>query len=265
MSFDPAAYAALQAADPAAAAAYLAAVTGTAQQAPAVTPSFPEHTQPYRAPQAQPAQPVGPTPPAPVPAPARGTLAAGMDQGAKSGGYGSFIKFPAQGYRLSGVVARDMTDLDVEQVKEYGTKVPKFINGREVWRFIVALNVPVSAEFPEGKATLSTDKYRLHNALVREMLAKGYSPGEGLHEGDLVTVTRVADAPTKGQPAHDFQVEIARAGSALVNPTVPTSAPVQAPVSETAGSTAPAVNPAAIPGLTPAQVALVAQYTGASA
>ena len=261
-TFDPAIFAAL-ASNPQAQQAYIASINGSAQ--PAAQPS----SQPLQG------QPAAQTPPA-----ARGTLSQGFDQGAQSGSYGNSVKFPTQGYTFVGTVARDMLDTDVTQVTDFTTKQPKFLkSGSEQWQFRIALNVPVSQEFPEGKATVWTTKYRLHSALVHAMINAGYASGQGLREGDLLQITRVADVQTQGQPGHDYQVTVTRAEGNAAPAASP--APATSAASATPTATAPsAAATAGVPttpapaqtseapaagGLTAEQAALVAQYTGASA
>lgn len=264
-TFDPSVYAAL-AANPAAQQAYIASINGAQ-------------------PAAQPAsQPLQGTPAAQATPAARGTLSQGFDQGAQSGSYGNSVKFPVVNYNFVGTVARDMLDTDVTQVTDFTTKQPKFLkSGSEQWQFRIALNVPVSQEFPEGKATVWTTKYRLHSALVHAMLSAGYTSGEGLREGDLLQITRVADVATQGQPGHDYQVSVTRAAgnsSAPATSAVPATQPAASsvtPVTPAASvpptSSVPAT-PATTPGsasgaaagadnLTPEQAALVAQYAAA--
>lgn len=263
-TFDPAIYAAL-AANPAAQQQYIASINSGAAAQPAAQP-----LQGTPAPQATPA--------------ARGTLSQGFDQGAQSGSYGNSVKFPSVNYVFVGTVARDMLDTDVTQVTDFTTKQPKFLkSGSEQWQFRIALNVPVSQEFPEGKATVWTTKYRLHSALVHAMLAAGYTSGQGLREGDLLQVTRTADVQTQGQPGHDYQVTVTRAAGSSVPPTSSAPAtPAQTPSSASGAAAVPnAAATAGVPstpapaqtseaaapagGLTAEQAALVAQYTGASA
>ena len=255
-TFDPSVYAAL-AANPAAQQAYIASLNGNGNGAQ---------------PAAQPNRPLNGTPAAPTTPAARGTLSQGFDQGAQSGSYGNSVKFPTVGYNFVGTVARDMLDTDVTQVTDFTTKQPKYLkSGSEQWQFRIALNVPVSQEFPEGKATVWTTKYRLHSALVHAMINAGYASGEGLQEGDLLQIQRVADVATQGQPGHDYQVTVTRAAGNTVPPTAPSVAaapattapavPAEAPVTPPA-NTAPAPEAG---GLTAEQAALVAQYTGASA
>lgn len=257
-TFDPAIFAAL-ASNPAAQAQYLASINGAAQPA----------AQPSPGPQGQPATPTAPA--------ARGTLSQGFDQGAASGSYGTSIKFPTVGSAFTGTVARDMLDTDVTQVTDFTTKQPKFLkSGDPQWQYKISLNCAPSADYPEGKATLWTTKYRLHSAVVRAMITAGYQNGEGLREGDQVTVIRAADVATQGQPGHDYTVTIGRSGNVSAAPaaaapsvnSAPVTTPPVTPV-QTSAATAPAQTtpaPAQTSNgtqLTAEQAALVAQYTGA--
>lgn len=275
MTFNAEVYTALAKTSPEAAAAYLASETGTPAQASApAAPVFtpPAYTAPYKAPQAQPQPgPQGQQAPA-QPQGVRGSLSQGWDQGARAGGYGEWAKFPEQGSVVEGYVARDMTDADCTQVTDPGTKQPKFFknSGAPQFRFVIALNVTPSPLAPEGKLTLSTDKYKLHSAVVRAMLEQGYQPGEGLHEGDYLRVQRLQDVKSGlGNPGHDFAASVTRgtgqaAPAPVVEvPTVTAPAPSIAPVTPAVPVTA--AEAPAIPGLTPEQAAIVARYTGAQA
>ncbi len=255
-TFDPAIYAAL-AANPAAQQQYIASINSNGS-----------------APAAQPAsQPLQGTPAAQTTPAARGTLSQGFDQGAQSGSYGNSVKFPSVGYAFVGTVARDMLDTDVTQVTDFTTKQPKYLkSGSEQWQFRIALNVPVSQEFPEGKATVWTTKYRLHSALVHAMINAGYASGEGLREGDLLQITRVADVATQGQPGHDYQVTVTRAAGNSTVPAAAVPSVTSAPATTTPATPAPVTpTPASTPAatsngdLTPEQAVLVAQYAAAAA
>lgn len=181
---------------------------------------------------------------APAPAPIRGSLADAYTQGVRTGGYGNTLKMTHPGYRFAGTVARDMTDLDVTAETDYATKQPK-PDGRGGYRMqmTIPLDVQPSAEHPEGKTTMWA-KGRLLTAVVHAMIAVGYdvTAGEGLKQGDVLYVDRVADVPTnKGNPAHDFTAVVQRAG-APANPTAPTATttPTAAPVAASPYPTAPA-------------------------
>lgn len=254
---------------------------------PAPQPNFqpPQYTQPYNPPAQAPqyAQPQpGPagTPAPSSPQPLRGSLSQGWDQGARAGGYGNAARWPSVGHRFTGIVARDMTDADCRQATDPGTKQPKFFrkSGAPQFEFVIAVDVQPSPEYPEGKATVFTSKYRLHQAVVRAMQEQGYQPGEGLHAGDQICIDRIADVQSgMGQPGHDFVAYIQRgSGSAPVQQAsapapVEYAAPVAFPT-ESATAPAPSTAPAtpaapvtaasvpSIPGLTPEQAALVAQY-----
>lgn len=272
-TFDPAVYAALVQANPDAAQAYLTSTTSQpSSPAPAATFRPPQHTAPYNAPQAQPGPQGTPAPQAPQAQ--RGSLSQGFDQGARAGGHGNAAKWPAPGSTFTGILARDMNDTDCRQATDPGTKQPKFFrkSGAPQFEFTIPVNVQPSADYPDGKATIFTSKYRLHQAVVRAMIEQGYQPGEGLHEGDVITVTRINDVSSgMGQPGHDFTASIQRGAGTTVaqaaapfqtGPTV-TTTPANGESFTT--STAPAAAPTtgdvpSIPGLTPEQAALVAQY-----
>jgi hypothetical protein len=208
-------------------------------------PQFPAYTQPYQAPQGQPGPRPQAAPQAQAPAPVRGTLASGWDQGARSGGYGAWVKFPVEGHIFEGFVARDMTDPDCTQVIDPGTKQPKFFkSGGAQLRFLITFNVQPSPEYPEGKATLTTDKYKLHSAVVQAMQLGGFQPGEGLREGDHVRVQRIGDVSVGMGRAHEFIAQVTRRedlGGAPA-PVQQASAPAPAQVSayqQATGSPAP--------------------------
>ena len=125
----------------------------------------------------------------------------------RAGGHGPYVKFAQEGSVIAGYVARDMVDGDCRQAREPskdGTGALKFFrkSGAPQFEFIIALNVQASAEYPDGKATLATSKYRLHSAVVRAMQEQQYQAGEGLREGDLLEVQRIGDVNSgMGQPA----------------------------------------------------------------
>jgi hypothetical protein len=281
---------------------------GFQQTPPAPQTNFqaPQYTQPYNTPQAQPQFQPGPQGQAAPqsPPPARGSLGQGWDQGARSGGHGSAVKFLQQGSEFGGLVARDMVDGDCRQAREPskdGNGALKFFrkSGAPQFEYTIPCNVQPSPEFPDGKATLFTSKYRLHSAVVRAMIEQNYQPGEGLREGDFIWVQRIGDVQSgMGQPGHDFVAKITRrenmggggggqASTYNPSPQVEYAAPVanipvinqqngqvvqqnQAPLDPTAqGTGAPVTSTATpvagvspIPGLTPEQAELVARYHG---
>jgi hypothetical protein len=184
-----------------------------------------------------------------------------------------------------------MVDGDCRQAREPskdGTGALKFFrkSGAPQFEFIIALNVQAGPEYPDGKATLATSKYRLHSAVVRAMQEQNYQAGEGLREGDYLEVQRIGDVQSgMGQPGHDFVARVTRreqlGGAPAYNPALNTeevaarteySAPVQhaanpttqiaaasAPV-QTGAAPAPTSEAPAIPGLSPEMAAIVAQY-----
>lgn len=238
----------------------------TTPDAPVQAPVAPQATfQP-------PANVVQPQAAAPVPAAAKGSLAQAFAQGSKSNGHGPAAKFPAVGSKVDGVVARDMTDLDVTQETDYATKQPKFERDGVTpkWQMTIPLNVAPSADFPEGKTTVWV-KGRMLKSTIRGMLAAGYdvNNNEALREGDRVQIERIADSPTNyGNAAREYNVVITRgqgAGSVPVAPetaSAPSTSP--APATPAAQPAAPAASTPgeAAPGLTPEQQALIAQYAG---
>jgi hypothetical protein len=271
---------------------------------PAAQPQFqaPQFTQPYNPPaqaQQQFAQPGPQAQQAPQqPQAARGSLGQGWDQGTRAGGHGPYVKFAQEGSVIAGYVARDMVDGDCRQAREPskdGTGALKFFrkSGAPQFEFIIALNVQASPEYPDGKATLATSKYRLHSAVVRAMQEQNYQAGEGLREGDYLEVQRIGDVQSgMGQPGHDFVARVTRreqlSGQPAYNPALNTQevaarTEYSAPVTQTAtygdgnyrvdptvasapvaqGITAPAGQTSeapAITGLSPELAAIVAQY-----
>lgn len=252
MSFDPNVYAALQASNPEGAQAYLNSFASASSQ-PAAT--------------AQPGVSGTPQATPPTTPPARGSLDKAYQQGLKGGGHGTAAKFPAVGSKLVGVLARDILDTDVMQETDFTTKQPKFYrDGAERWQMTLPLNVPVSTAHPEGKATVWA-KTRLFQSVIRAALAAGYKPGEGMREGDVIAIERVADVPSNnGNPAHDFTVSVTKGNPAPAATTTPepeaapAASEATAPASPDAAPVATGAVPS-IPGLTDEQAGLVAKYT----
>lgn len=219
------------------------------QQWPAPQPQVQQFQQ-FQQPQA-PAQPQAPV--------IRGTLADAYSQGVRTGGYGNTAKFLFPGYQLGGYVARDLADTDVTAETDFATKQPK-PDGRGGYRMqiTIPLDVQPSQEHSDGKTTVWA-KGRLLTAVIHGMMAVGYdiNAGDSLKKGDFLLITRTADVPTnKGNPAHDFEAVVTRAGQASQFPptapaatATPTAAPVAASLYPTAPPAAPVVN--AINGFPP--------------
>lgn len=275
-------------------------------------PGYPPQGQPVYPPQGQPGYPPTPNPqyqqpgyppqpqynapPAPQQAPVRGTLAGFFGQPV-SGGKG--IKFVSPGQVVSAMIARDVTNADVQQETDFITKQLKFYrdNITPKLQLIIPLRVQPDAEYPEGEAAWYVKTASDRTELVRALNAAGVEPDKDGNVfprgGDLITITYTHDKPgaagmhpTKvkavqytvagqGSQAPALQ-QVAQQAFSQVVPQPPVQpqyvqqqqAPqvqYQTPAPQDPQFQAPVQQaPVApqIPGLTPEQAALVAQQIG---
>ncbi|MFT4081160.1 MAG: hypothetical protein QM638_01110 [Nocardioides sp.] len=250
-----------------------------AQQAPPPYPTQPQ--QPYPPypqqgyPQQQPQQPQIPL--------AEGSLDAFYSQPSVGGGPSiSWTDKQTQqpkpiGTTYAGIVARDVTNADVQQQTDIKTGQPQvYRDGRPKFAMKVPLKVQPSQEFPEGEASWFV-KGQARDELVRAMIEAGVSGSP--KAGDAIQVTLVQRRPSGPgmNPANIVQVNYQ-----------PAQQPVQQQVTEPPQSFAqqqqlqaytaqqqpqqaappqqaaqvPAQQPAVPEGLSADQAALLARLTG---
>lgn len=141
-------------------------------------------------PQAPPQQPQGPPP----------SLADYYSQ--PKGGGGPAVKFSAPkqvGYGLGFIIARDVTEADLEQQTNPVSKQLEFYpDGRRKIQLKVPLIVDQTPEHPEGRATLYA-KTGIREALDAGMLAAGLPPKQFPKEGDRGSIVWVGTQPIQGQ------------------------------------------------------------------
>lgn len=259
------------------------------QYAPPAAPQYP--AQPYPVQQApQYAAPVQPqTPPL-----ATGSLDDYYSQpSAASGPSISWTDKNRQpkplGTSYAGIVARDVTNADVQQQTDFNTKAPLFYrDGRPKFAMKVPLRVQPCEEFPEGEATWYV-KGQARDELVRAMAEAGC---DGAPKAGALIVVTLVQRRASGQglnPANVVQVQYQPAdgaGAASPAPAPTQQAPVQqeappawaAPQPQQAPQLAQPVQPPAQPvvqqqapqqgapqppsDLSPEQAALLARLTG---
>ncbi len=187
------------------------------------------------------------------------------------------------GTYYEGIVARDVTNADIQQQTDYQTKAPKFYrDGRPMFAMKVPLRVDpnVFTEFPEGEASWYV-KGLARDELVRAMSEAGAVGAP--KAGAFIRVTLVQRKANKGlSPTNVFQVvyipaqgEVQAVAASpapvevpqqqVAQPAAPV-ATVQAPVAQAAPATPTHVGqvipPQAPAGMPPEQAALLAQLTG---
>lgn len=192
-------------------------------------PAAPAQPQYPVAPQ-QPYPPQQYTPPQPPPVPlAQGNLDDYYAQ--PSAGSGPSISWSANGQQkpigtyYEGIVARDVTNADVQQQTDPNTGQPKvYRDGRPQFVMKVPLKVQPSPEFPEGEATWFV-RGQARDELVRAMAEAGCDGAP--RGGAAVRVTLVHRRPTRmGNPANVVQVVYQPApGQANAQPAAQAPAP----------------------------------------
>lgn len=219
------------------------------QQGPPTWAAPPQQFAPQYVPQQQPpAQPL-----------ATGTLDEYYSQ--PSSGGGPSIGWSTNGVpkpdgtSYAGVVARDVTNADIQQQTDPKTNAPKFYrDGRPMFVMKVPLKVQPSQEFPEGEAVLFV-RGQMRDELVRAMTEAGCPTGSSPKAGDVLQVTLTNRKPSRGggnpqnifairyQPAQT-PVQGPAAGLPPEQPAVPVQQPApqyQSPVATVAPSPAPVV------------------------
>lgn len=158
---------------------------------PPQAPAYPPQAQaPYYPPQA----PQGYAPPPPAQPLARGSIDDFYDQPAASGKSITFDKKPV-GTSYAGVVARTLTNADIQQQTEMLTRRPLFYpDGKPKLVMIVPLQMQPSQEFPDGRAAWYV-KGSERAELERAMEAAGCKPGTPPEMGAVITITYTGDRP----------------------------------------------------------------------
>jgi hypothetical protein len=195
---------------------------------PQAAPQYPQQAYPPAAPQ----QP--PTPPL-----AKGSIDDFYNQPSVGGGP-SVAWTDKQGSPkpigtvYAGIVARDVTDADIQQQTDFKTQMPlTYRDGRPKFAMKVPLKVQPSQEHPEGDASWYV-KGQARDELVRAMSEAGVSGTP--KAGDAIAITLVQRRPSGPgmNPANIVQVQYQPAGSGQGAPTAPAPQPVQqqAPVQQ---------------------------------
>lgn len=167
------------------------------QQAPAQQPYPPQGypAQQYPAPQQQ----------APAAPPVNGTLDDYFNQPSTGGGPSISWKDKQIGTTYAGIVARDVTNADVQQDTDFTTKQPKFYrDGRPKFVMKVPLKVQPTQEFPEGEAAYFV-RGQARDELVRAMSEAGATGAP--QAGAVIQVTLVQRKPNgQGNPTNVVQI-----------------------------------------------------------
>jgi hypothetical protein len=208
------------------------------QQPPVQQPQFPAYPQ-QQAPQYPPQQ-YGQAPgypPAPPQQPAVPLATGSIDDyyGQPSAGGGPSISWKDKpiGHWYAGVVARDVTDADIQQQTDPQTKQPKFFrDGRPQFVMKVPLKVEPSVDFPDGEATLFV-RGQMRDELVRAMAESGST---GAPKAGATIIVQLAGKRNTGAiPANQFAIQYqppAGQGAGAASPA-PAQQPVQqAPVQQ---------------------------------
>ena len=198
-------------------------------------PQYPQQGYPAPAPPQQYQQPYGqpyPQQPAPQVPLAQGNLDDYYNQPSATAGASISWSNPDRspkplGTSYAGVVARDVTNADVQQDTDPSTGQPKFYrDNRPKFVMKVPLKVPPSQEFPDGEATWFV-RGQARDELVRAM---GESHCQGAPKANaVIQVTLVQRRPSRmGNPANIVQVVYQPApGEVAAQTSQPASQPAQ--------------------------------------
>lgn len=203
------------------------------QYAPPVQQPYPP--QAYPAQQYAPPQYAAPQQAPAGPPPAAGSLDDFYNQPSASSGPSLSFKDKQIGFQYVGVVARDVTNADVQQMTDFTTKAPLFYrDGRPKFAMKVPLRVQPSPEFPEGEASWYV-KGQARDELVRAMAeAKASEPAP--KAGATIVITLAGRRPSGAgmNPANVFQVQYHPTDAGQQGTGAPSPAPVpqQAPVQQ---------------------------------
>ena len=173
----------------------------------------PVYAQPQYAPPApqQPAQPTAP-----------GTLDAFYAQPSTGGGKAWSFHNKPNGTTYSGVVARPVTNADIQQQTDKNTGAPKFYrDGRPMFVMIVPLLVPPSQDHPDGQAAWWV-RGQARDELARAMAEAGAPEGPP-EAGATVHVTKAGERPGRNgnNPSYQYRVQYIRPQGAAPVPVAP--------------------------------------------
>lgn len=188
-------------------------------------PQYPQQQFPPQGYQAPPQQPAAPL--------ATGSLDDYYGQPSAGGGPSISWKDKPIGHWYAGVVARDVTDADIQQQTDPQTKQPKFYrDGRPQFVMKVPLKVEPSVDFPEGEATLFV-RGQMRDELVRAMSEAGAT---GAPKAGATIVVQLAGKRNTGAiPANQFAIQYQPPAGAGVASPAPAQQPVQqAPIEQQA-------------------------------
>lgn len=182
-------------------------------QAPAPAP-YPVPPAGYPVPVAYPPAGYAPAPGYPMAPPvqpsAPGSLDSFYGQPSTSGGPSWKFQGKPFGTTYVGVVERPVVDSDVRQATN-NQNVPQFYrDGRPKFIMVVPMLVPVSAEFPEGKAGWWV-KGQARDELVRAMTEAGCPAGMSPEAGAVIQITYTGQRSIPNMnPAHQFAIVYTR-------------------------------------------------------
>lgn len=217
---------------------------GYPQQYPQQPQQQPYPQQPYQ----QPFQPPYAPPQAPQQPLATGSLEDYYGQPSVGGGPSLSWKDKPIGTSYAGIVARDVTNADVQQQTNMRTGQPEFYrDGRPKFVLKVPLKLQPSPEFPEGEATWFV-KGQARDELVRAMTEAGQSGSPKAGAGIVVTLTQ--RRPT-GQGMNPANIVAVRYVPAEQMNGGQQPAPQQAPA-QPAPQTQPPASPQSAPAQQPA-------------
>lgn len=193
---------------------------------------------------------------------AAGSLDDFFSQPSVSGGPAWSFKNKPDGTTYVGVVARPVTDADIQQQTQPGSNIPAtYRNGQPKFVMRVAMKVEATPEFPEGEASWFVAG-QSRDELVRAMAEAGVPAGPP-EAGATISVTLVGRRPSKTpgfNPSNQVRIRYQRPAqmSGATAPPVDTVAKDQA-----ASAATPNAATLTPPGdLTPEQQALLARLTG---
>ena len=189
---------------------------------PMPAPQYPTQAYPQAPPAPYPGQQQAPQQPL-----ANGTLDDFYSQPSSGGGPGISWKDKPIGTSYAGVVARDVTNADIQQDTDYRTGTPlTFRDGRPKFLMKVPLKVQPSPEFPEGDAVFFV-RGQSRDELARAMSEVGASGAPTA--GSAMVITLVERRPSRqGNPANIVQIRYQPAqgsGQAPAQPAPPSAAP----------------------------------------
>lgn len=238
------------------------------QQVQPTQPQYPTYPPQQVAPQFPGYPPQQQAPAAPL---AAGTLDEYYGQPSAGGGPSLSWKDKPIGTQYAGIVARDVTNADVQQQTDFQTKQPLFYrDGRPKFAMKVPLKVHVTQEHPDGEAVWFV-KGQARDELVRAMAEAGVSGAPKAGDGIVITLVQRKASGQGLNPTNVFQVQYHPAQQGQPGPEAASPAPVPPQPAAAPPAPAPAAPqpeaqaPAAPPppaNLDPAQQELLAKLTG---